>query len=130
MNLTITALYASLLALVFLALSFNIIKLRRKHLVGLGDGGEHKLTKAIRMHGNFSEYVPLVLILLASYELSGANAIWLHILGGTLTIGRVLHAIGISKSIGTSMPRVVGMIATFIVLLILAIENIRVFIVA
>jgi len=127
-ELTITALYASLLAIVFLGLSFNIIRLRFKLKVGVGDGGERVLTKATRVHGNFSEYIPLALILLASYELSGANTVWLHVLGATLLIGRILHAIGLSKSIGTSMPRIVGTISTFVVLLILAIENIRVFI--
>ncbi len=125
--LTITALYASLLALVFLILSFNIIRLRFKLKVGVGDGGERMLTKAIRVHGNFSEYIPLALILLASYELSGANTVWLHILGATLLVGRILHAIGLSQSIGSSVPRFVGMISTFVVLLVLAIENIRLF---
>lgn len=128
MNLTITALYASLLALVFLVLSFNIIRLRFKLKVGVGDGGERTLTKAIRVHGNFSEYVPFALILLASYELGGADNLWLHILGSSLLLARILHAIGLSKSIGTTMPRLVGMILTFLVMLILAIENIRLFV--
>ncbi len=129
-DLTITALYASLLVLVFLALSFNIIRLRLKLKVGVGDGGQRILTKAIRAHGNFSEYIPLALILLASYELSGANTVWLHVLGATLLIGRVLHAVGLNKSIGTSHPRFIGTLSTFFVLLILAIENIRMFIIA
>ncbi len=128
MTLTITALYASLLALLFLSLSFNVIRLRFKLKVGLGDGGERLLTKAVRVHGNFSEYMPLALILLASYELSGADALWLHILGSVLLLGRLLHAVGLSKSMGTSIPRVSGMITTFIVLLVLAIENIRLFV--
>ena len=125
MNISITALYASLLALVFLGLSFNIIRLRWKYKVGVGDGGESELTKAIRVHGNFSEYIPLSLILLASYELSGAHSVWLHMLGATLLIGRILHAIGLNKTKGTSTGRFIGMNATFLVLIILAIENIR-----
>lgn len=129
-NLTITAFYASLLTLVFLTLSFNIVRLRRKLKVGVGDGGEHLLTKAIRVHGNFSEYTPLALVLLAAYELSGANAVWLHVLGLTLFVGRILHVIGLSQSIGISLPRIFGMSATFVVLLVLAIANIRVFIIA
>ena len=129
-DLTITALYASLLTLLFLGLSFNIIRLRRKLRVGVGDNGELILSKAIRVHGNFSEYMPLALILLACYEVSGANTLWLHGLGATLVIGRILHAIGLSKSIGTSSQRFFGMISTFLVLLILAIENIGIFIMA
>ncbi|MCW8865547.1 MAG: MAPEG family protein [Colwellia sp.] len=127
-NITITAFYASLLALLFLALSFNVIRLRLKLKVGVGDGGEKALTKAIRIHGNFAEYMPLALILLAGYELSGADSLWLHLLGSVLFIGRVLHALGLSQSIGTSKPRVIGTLSMFIVLLILAIANICAFI--
>lgn len=129
-NLTITALYASLLALVFVALSVNIIRLRFKLKVGVGDGGESMLTKAVRVHGNFSEYIPLALILLACYELSGANIVWLHVLGASLLIGRIFHAVGLSKSAGTSLPRVIGTLTTFIVLLSLTAANIRAFVVA
>jgi len=130
LSLTTTAFYTGLLTLIFLLLSFNIIRLRWRLKVGVGDGGERALTKAIRVHGNFSEYVPLALIMLASYELSGADSLWLHLLGATLLLSRVLHAIGLSKSIGTSMPRFVGMILTFSVLLTLAIANISVFVVS
>ncbi len=129
-DLTVTALYASLLALVFLSLSFNVIRLRLKLKVGVGDGEERMLTKAIRMHGNFAEYTPLALILLASYELNGANTVWLHVLGAALLLGRILHPVGLHKSIGTSIPRFAGVILTFVVLLVLAIENIRLFLMA
>ena len=129
-SLTITALYTSLLTLIFITLSINIIRLRFKLKVGLGDGGEKRLTQAIRAHGNFAEYVPLALLLLASYELSGANSVFLHVLGATLLIGRLLHVIGLSKSMGSSVQRAAGMISTFIVLIILAVENIRTFIIA
>jgi len=98
--------------------------------VGVGDGGEKLLIKAIRIHGNFSEYIPLSLILLACYELNGASALWMHALGATLFVGRILHAVGLSSSLGTSKPRLVGMMSTFTVILILAIENIRMFLVS
>lgn len=127
-NITITAFYASLLALLFIALSFNVIRLRFKLKVGLGDGGQEALTKAIRIHGNFAEYMPLSLILLAGYELSGANSLYIHIFGGLLLLGRILHTLGISKSSGTSKARVIGTLSMFIVMLLLSIANICVFI--
>ncbi len=130
MSLTITALYASLLALIFLYLSFRVIGFRRRLKVGVGDGGEKALTKAIRVHGNFSEYVPLALILLGCYELSGANSLLVHLFGVTLLLGRLLHAVGLTKSIGVSKPRFIGMILTFLTLLLLAIANVAVFIAA
>ena len=126
-SLSITALYASLLAILLVSLSFNVIRLRLKLKVGIGDGEQQPLAAAIRIHGNFSEYIPLALILLACYELNGANSLWLHILGGLLFVGRILHAIGLNKSIGASIQRQLGMVITFLVLLILAIENIRLF---
>ena len=128
MNITITALYASLLALVFIYLSFKVIGLRRSLKVGVGDGGEKLLTKAIRVHGNFSEYIPLALLLLACFEFNGANPLWVHLLGATLLLGRFLHAAGLSNSIGATPPRVIGMILTFLVLLILSVANISSFI--
>lgn len=128
MSITITALYASLLALVFLFLSFKVIGLRRSLKVGVGDGGEKLLTQAIRVHGNFSEYIPLALILLACFEFNGANSILVHVFGSLLLIGRVLHAVGLSKSIGITKGRFYGMIITFLVLLLLALANIKTFI--
>lgn len=127
-NITITAFYASLLTLLYIGLSFNVIRLRFKLKVGVGDGGQEQLTKAIRIHGNFSEYMPLALILLAGFELSGGNSAWVHVFGSVLFIGRVLHAIGLTQSVGTSKPRVFGILSMFTVLLVLAIANIYTFI--
>ena len=127
-HLFITGLYASLLTMLLLVLSFNIIKLRLKFKVGLGDGEQKPLVKAIRIHGNFIEYMPLALILLGIYELNGGSTTWLHLMGITLVVGRLLHFIGLSKSIGLSMQRQVGVLSTFIVLLILAILNILAFV--
>jgi len=128
--LSLTGFYASLLGLLYIGLAINIILLRKKFKVGINDGGNKDLAKAIRVHGNFSEYVPIALILLASYELNGASAMMLHVLGAALVVGRVLHVIGLTKTIGLSVQRQVGMLSTFFVILILAIENIRLFLIA
>ncbi len=123
-HLTITGLYASVLAIFLVFLAINIIRLRFKHRVGLGDGEQKPLIKAIRIHGNFTEYVPLALILLAIYELNSGEVLYLHLLGITLVIGRLFHAIGLTKSMGTSLPRQIGTLSTFIVLISLAVLNI------
>ncbi len=128
--LSLTGFYASLLGLLYIGLAINIILLRKKFKVGINDGGNKELAKAIRVHGNFAEYVPIALILLASYELNGASAMMLHVLGAALVVGRVLHVIGLTKTIGLSVQRQVGMLSTFFVILILAIENIRLFLIA
>lgn len=127
-NITITAFYTGLLTLLFIALSFNIIRLRFTLKIGLGDGGEQQLIKAIRIHGNFAEYMPLALILLAGFELSGAESLWVHLFGSILFLGRIAHAIGLNQSVGTSKPRAFGVISLFIVLLVLAVANIYAFV--
>ncbi len=130
LTLSLTGFYASLLGLLYIGLAINIILLRKKFKVGINDGGNKDLAKAIRVHGNFAEYVPIALILLASYELNGASAMMLHVLGAALVVGRVLHVIGLTKTIGLSIQRQVGMLSTFFVILVLAIENIRLFLIA
>jgi len=126
-SLSITGFYASLLALLFIGLSINIIRLRLQNKTGIGDGGHMVLSKAVRVHGNFAEYIPMALLMLGIYEVNGASPMMLHIFGAVLFIGRIFHAIGLSKTIGVSKQRQIGMLSVFIVILILAIENIRLF---
>jgi hypothetical protein len=47
-----------------------------------------------------------------------ASAVVIHAVGATLTIGRILHAVGLSRSVGTSLPRLLGMILTWLAYLI------------
>ena len=123
MPLAITGFYASLLALVFFVLTIGVVKQRRANAVSLGDGTVDDLQKAIRAHGNFIEYVPICLILLAIAELNTSLVALLHFAGAVLLAGRVLHAYGIIKSSGASKPRIYGMLCTFLVMLILSIWN-------
>ncbi len=109
---TITALYAAGLAMMLVWLSFNVIRLRRQQRISLLDGGNAALTQAMRAHGNFTEYVPLVLILMAILELDQAPGALVHGIGLTLLAGRVSHACGLID--GRSLrPRVAGMMLTF-----------------
>ncbi|TLU64089.1 glutathione S-transferase [Thalassotalea litorea] len=123
-SLTITGFYAGILALLYIALSFKVIGLRRRLKIGLGDGGDKELSKAIRVHGNFVEYVPFALLLLAILEINNGSQFVMHALGGALVTCRFLHAIGIAKSSGKSWQRFVGVLGTFLAMLILAIMNI------
>ncbi|QBY03079.1 glutathione S-transferase [Thalassotalea sp. HSM 43] len=125
-SLAITGFYTGILAILYIALSFKVIGQRRNKRVGIGDGGgEHpELAKAIRVHANFIEYVPIALLLLAIYELGGGNVMFVHAFGGLLVTARFFHAIGLGKSIGTSWQRFVGTLSTFITILVLSILNI------
>jgi uncharacterized membrane protein YecN with MAPEG domain len=122
--LVITAIIASILTLIFVKLSFAVIGLRRKNQIGLGSGGHDDLERAIRAQGNFAEYVPLGIILIACLELNGAPW-WLVVIPGiTLIVGRVIHAKGIRVPPPDFSKRVLGMKFTFITLISLVILNI------
>ncbi|HEY3305607.1 MAG TPA: MAPEG family protein [Candidatus Binatia bacterium] len=51
--------YASLLALLFFFLSERVIWTRRQEQIPLGDRRNVRLQRAMRVHVNFAEYVPL-----------------------------------------------------------------------
>ena len=117
--LIVTSIIAAVLTAVFIRLSFNVIGLRRKSKVGLGSGGNEDLERAIRAQGNFAEYVPFGLILLACLELNGAVWWLVAIPGVTLIIGRLIHAIGINTPPPDFSKRVLGMKFTFVTLMAL-----------
>jgi uncharacterized membrane protein YecN with MAPEG domain len=113
----ITLLYAGISALILLGLSARVVGLRRKHQVGIGTGAVTALESAVRAQANFTEYVPLALLLIALLELNGLDAWMIHGLGAVLVIGRVLHAQGLNRSAGTSAGRFIGTLLTWLVLL-------------
>lgn len=123
MAIAITPVYAGLFALFFVVLSLRVIGMRRVAQVGLGDGGNRVLLRRLRVHGNFAEYVPLALVLMALTELQGAPAWTLYVIGTTLIIGRLLHAYGVSQEPEKFGLRVVGMALTFTALITAALAN-------
>jgi len=119
--LSVTPVIAALCGLMLVALGVRALLLRRKAKIGVGvekDGVESiALARAIRAHGNFTEYVPIALIVLAMLELRGAAPGLLWVLGGVLLIGRVVHALGISREKEDYRFRVFGMALTLTVLI-------------
>ncbi len=110
-----TALYAGLAGLYFVWLSTRVIKARRVHRVALGT--THRLVeRAARAHGNFAEYVPLALLLMALAEANGLPGWALHALGVALLAGRALHAHGIAQEPEVFRWRVLGTSLTFTVI--------------
>jgi len=120
MAVAISGLYAALCALVVLSLALRVILLRWSTRTGIGDGGDRRLARAVRIHGNAIEYVPLALILLVIAELSGVRASLLHGCGIALVAARVAHALGFTRTAGVSVGRSLGVSATFAVILVLA----------
>ncbi|MBX3650053.1 MAG: MAPEG family protein [Burkholderiales bacterium] len=114
---TVTPLYAAILGLIFVALSLQTIRLRRRHRVALGDGDQAPLRRAMRVHANFAEYVPLALLLMFFVERGGGSALRIHVLGIALLAGRLLHAWGVSQARENFRYRTTGMVLTFSVII-------------
>jgi uncharacterized membrane protein YecN with MAPEG domain len=123
MSVPITALYASLLGLLLIALAVPVIRLRRVNRVDVGDGGNQDLLRAIRVHGNAAEHVPIALILMLVYELNQGSPAVLHAYGGLFFLARALHAWGLSRIEGPSFGRTYGVLGTWIVVIGLAVAN-------
>ena len=75
------------------------------------------MLRAMRVHSNFAEYVPLTLLLIYLAEAHGAHALFIHALGLCLLAGRLSHAYGVSQANENYTFRVVGMSMTFISLI-------------
>ena len=115
-SLPIASFYAAFFGLLLLVLSVLVIRARVSARVALGLGDDIRLLRASRAQGNFAEYAPMILILLALLELSGAGPFQLHALGGLALAGRVAHAMGISREPENLKLRQLGMALTFTVL--------------
>ena len=111
--LTITPVYAAILGLIFVYLSVRVVKQRRSAKVSLGDGDNPSLRKAIAVHNNFSQYVPLTLLLIAFVELNHASIIITHGLCACLIIARVVHAYGLAQPVQVMKLRQIGALLTF-----------------
>lgn len=110
----ITSLYAVPLGLMGFGLAAHVIMLRTKTGVSIMDGGNIHLAERIRRHGNFMENVPIILLLMALAELNGVGSMWLHISGGLLIIGRLLHAAGLKHDQPTAIGRTSGISITIL----------------
>jgi uncharacterized protein len=108
----ITPAYASLLILLFIALSVRTVRLRRKLRIPIGDQGTPAMIRAMRVHANFAEYVPLTLLAMLMLELQGTSDLFVHTLGALLLVGRVAHAFGVSRAAEDYRYRVFGMAMT------------------
>ena len=103
---SITAGYLALLALFYAGLALQVIRLRQGNRAAFGDGDSLKLRSAIRAHSNFIEYVPIVTLMVAFLEISGASAIRIHLLMGALVVSRLLHPLGMYAAPNTQAFRI------------------------
>lgn len=110
----LTPLYAAMLAVLLIALSVRTIRERRRARVAIGCGGDKRLERAMRVQGNFTEYVPMTLLLMWLTEsLWGQGAALLHLPGMLLLVGRLLHGYGVAQLDEPFKFRITGMALTF-----------------
>ncbi|MBR9786344.1 MAG: hypothetical protein GYB40_00230 [Vibrionaceae bacterium] len=117
----ITALYACILAVLFIWLAIQVIKQRRVNKVAYADGGIESLQIARSAQSNASEYIPITLILMVLLEFNGAQPVWIHLTGIIFVIGRIIHARGILQE--SLKGRVKGMQVTFLIIVALVVLN-------
>jgi uncharacterized membrane protein YecN with MAPEG domain len=106
--------YAALNALIMLVLGVLVTRARVKTQVDIGDGGKPEMAAPLRAHANNTEYVPMALLLMWGLTQLPASIWIIHGIGVPLTLGRILHAIGLSLSTGPSVLRFAGMVLTWI----------------
>lgn len=112
-----SSLYFGLAALLLVALSVQVIRLRYRYRTEIGDGGHAELARAIRAHANFIEYVPLALLVILMADLLGHAKWTVHGMGIALVIGRVAHAYGFTTGKGPNLGRRLGVTLTMFVLI-------------
>jgi uncharacterized membrane protein YecN with MAPEG domain len=86
----------------------------------LGDAGNEVFLRAQRAHANAAEYVPAALVGLVTLALfDPATQPWLlHAAGLSLTIGRILHGVGLHTGV-LNIGRVLGTALSWISLLLI-----------
>src|SRR3954447_16076710 len=115
---TVSPLYAALLAGLYLFLTVRVVRFRRGHRIDMGDGGQKLMQRYVRAHANFAEYAPfgLLLLLLLLVETGGWPGWLVHLLGVTLLGGRLTHAFSFSVAELRERSRVAGMALTMTML--------------
>ena len=127
-NIPLTSLFASLFTIFYLFLSFRIGYLRGSPVMKLIFRMDKKvpttkLDRNVRAHGNFSEYVPLFLILLYIFESVDLISFkYLLIICLVFSYGRVAHAICFAFYDHNPFLRISGMLCTYLSLALLSIQ--------
>ena len=108
---------AGLLGLLGVVLTLQVGRLRGQKRINLGDGGDPEMIAAIRAHGNFVEFTPLLLLLIyMASDFHGFRTT--AILSVVLLVARVLHAGGMLGLIPKG--RLLGAVGTTLLLLVVS----------
>jgi len=103
--------FVGALVLLIAALAMNVTRLRFKLGVSLGDGGDKRLGRAVRAHGNALEHGLLLAVALVLAEAAGLPALWVVGLGWAILAARAAHAAGFLR-LGRRLAQA-GMVVTY-----------------
>ena len=106
--------YIAINLLLNLALAYRVSSTRAKTNVMTGTGDLDPLYKSSRAHIVNTEYTPIGLIGLVGLFILSASIWVIHAAGVALTLGRVLHAIGLYRSADSTRPRLWGTLLTWL----------------
>jgi uncharacterized protein len=119
----ITALYAAICGLLLVFMGIRVSYTRGKQKVDLGDGGKDAMLRAIRIHGNAAEYIPISLILLFFLEMQGSAHWFLHVCGIALVISRLLHMQGLMQASTLTPGRLAGTGLGWGLIVVMSLDN-------
>ena len=128
MNISLTPIFISFLSLFYIFLSMRVGYMRGSPVMKLffkmnEEVTEEKLNRNIRAHGNFSEYVPIYLLLLLVSELVGVgSSSYILIASLIFTYGRIAHAICFAFFGYNPFLRISGMLTTYVGILMLCVK--------
>ena len=122
MSLPITLFYAGFFAIFALVLSFRagIYRGTAKASILYGDPINWELAQRVRVHQNFLEYVPLMLIMMGLIEANGGPDMYLYVAGDLLVLARIAHAIGLKHDDMANKWRAVGAGGTALITVVTA----------
>ena len=116
----ITLATAGFCGLILFVLSLRVSQARGLAKVSIGDGGDPLLIARMRAQANFTEFVPIILVMFGLIEANltpgGTGQRLLGIAGILLVIVRIAHASGMTTTV-PPLSRKIGAGGTFLILL-------------
>lgn len=112
MDVTVTLVTASVLGLMFIWLSARVINARVSNEVLIGEGDDQDLLFRIRTQANFTEYVPIFVLILGACEVMGGSKMVLAIVAAVFVLARLSHVPGMAQDANLKF-RQAGIIGSF-----------------
>jgi len=116
--LAVTGLYTGILAVMMFVLAYMTSARRREAKISLGSGDDEIMERRSRAFGNFIEFVPMLILLMAVFEIQGYPTVYVHSLGIVTLAGRLFHALGMTGKLTIINGRFAGAFLTYMSLLL------------